>query len=345
MKACVALLLLLALSSACSSPHKRTEVLTDSGSASPFIDSIKQGLKPEAETSSAEPDPYLQSIKSKLKVRDQAEGYSEREKAKLKDQASTEGYSEKEKAKVEAREEGGAIAALNEGRSELHAVRKGEAHQEFGLRVGSVLSRSVSAPQGVQLQSFTNIYGTALHPDFDFFYDREIIPHFGPGKLSIQGILGVSYFDGNGTFAIPSLSFGFAPRDAADPTKTSLPVGSVSQTRFQFLIIPLIAEVNYSFPLGKYFRPFVNAGPAVIPYAEVRLDKGHGNKGYSFGLMESAGISLMLDWIQGSRASDLYYEHGVKHYYLNIEYSNLSSFEGDVSIATQGLFAGLSFEY
>ncbi len=333
-----------------SSGSKPDAVVTtepgDPNSVSPFIDSVKRGLAPSKspDESGEVPDPYIENIKKDLKPDDSTD-YSAKERAKLKDQASSQGYAEQEKAKLQPQDEGGAIAALNEGRSELHAIRTGEPHNEFGLRVGSILSRSITAPQGVQNQPFANVYGTNYSPDIDFFYDKEIIPHLGFGKLSLRGMIGVSYFGGNGTYAVTNLTYGYTPRDASNPALTSIPVGTVSQTKFQFFTFPLVAGANYSFNLGKYFRPFANAGPAAIPYSEIRLDSSHGHNGYSFGFMEAAGISILLDGLSGSNTTDLYYEHGVKHYYLNVEYSNISTFNGDVSISASGLYAGLSFEY
>jgi hypothetical protein len=87
------------------------------------------------------------------------------------------------------------------------------------------------------------------------------------------------------------------------------------------------------------------AGPALIGYLELRNDDGRTRYGESRALFLSGGVSILLDWISRGSSWDLYAEHKIKHYYLTVDYSRLSTFSGDLSATVSGINAGLTFEF
>jgi hypothetical protein len=149
------------------------------------------------------------------------------------------------------------------------------------------------------------------------------------------GSVGLGYYHGNGNFAV----------DLAKPDGSGEFFGTASRTKFQFFTLPVMAGLSYRFNLLRILRPYVMAGPTLIGYVEMRNDSKEGNRGYSTGVYFSGGVSILLDWISKTSSWELYSNEGVKHYYLTIDYSRLSTLSGDVSVAVSGVYAGLTFEF
>jgi len=321
-------------------------------SVEPYIDELKQGMekkgqeKPALEPAAAEnPEPYIQSQKKKLQQADaEAEGPPpengsyidavKKENPAAFSDANPGSYTAQEKAKLDPKAEGGAIQAVSEGRSELHARQKGEIHRAFGFRYGAALTRNISAIPSLQLRAFNDIYGNSYAPDLSLFYEWQPIHSETYGNIGLMGSFGVGYFHGYGNFKVQLVN-----------GATGAPFPTTSQTKFQFFTAPAILALDYRFNLFHYFRPFVVVGPALIGYYEARNDDQAGSTGKSIGLYDSLGVSVLLDWLSPSNSWDLYTQMGVNHYYLTFEYSDLNTLSGDVSVQSSGLNVGLTYEF
>ena len=272
---------------ACSSPAP-APAKVDPNSPSPYIDSIRSSLPPETSRPDESPQPYIDSVKKDLdhKKSQSSEDYAEKERAKLPAVPSSEGYAESQRAQLEPEGEG-AIAAYNEGHSELQAKKVGSITGEFGLRIGAELTRSINASTGnggTAYQAFTNVYGTNYRPDVTIFYEKDVFRSEAYGTLGLKSMLGFTFFDGYGTFQFP-IAYGYTP--AAGSSGGA--VGTTSQTKFDFFLVPVTESLDYHFNFSKYVRPYVTVGPSAIIYDEMRLDSNPGNRGYSFGVMSSLG--------------------------------------------------------
>ena len=318
---------------ACSGPQARVaESGPDSGGS--YTEKLKRKLEQEDATQGkVHSDSYIDSVKKKLDQEPQPvahESFIEAEKRKHPENFAAEGpsYIEKEKAKLEPKAEGGAIAAYNEGRSELKFTRKGDIHSAFGFRYGASLAHSITAVPEALANDFDTIYGKGFSPDASLFYEYQMLHSEIYGTLGVLANFGVGFYSGAGRFAI-TLG-GFSPE---------------SHTQFQFFALPLVVGPTYRLNLTHYLIPFVTVGPALIPYFELRNDEKRGFHGMSKGLYASGGVMLPIDWLSRASSADLYYEHGVKRTSLTAEYSRLSTLSGDVTYNIYGLNIGLIFEY
>jgi len=325
-------------------------------SPQPYIDQLKKEISeksresgetvtPEPET--GEPDPYLQSIKKKLETTAPSppleESYTARIKAKelTKPEVppesidSVEPFISQEKSKLEPREEGGAIQAFHEGRSELQPKKVGKIRHAFGIRYadGNLLTRSFTSSS--QLRGFNEVYGSTYSPDITLFYEFQPFHSEVFGNIGIVSMLGLAYFQGRGQFAVALPIPGGG--GTLFPTK--------SDTKFQFFEVPVTVGINYRLNVLRYVRPFVFAGPTAIGFAEMRNDPIEGSRGACFGMLFSGGVSILLDWVSPGSAWALYSGLGIQHYYLTAEYSQLATFAGNVNFSVSGFTAGLTFEY
>lgn len=319
-------------------------------SVQPYIDQVKKQW--ESDDSSAPvtnasdpkshlPDSYIQSIKKKLDETQPAtqsgtQPYIDRLKAENQKNGSpsssgAESYIEQEKAKLEPQETGGAIQAVAEGRSELKAKKVGSIHHAFGFRYGLSLTRSYTAGSQIQARNFNDVYGQAYSPDLHLFYEFQPFHSEWFGNIGFFGMGGVGYNSGTGQFAI----------NVPQPGGKSF--SSQSQTKFQFFSVPIIVGANYRFNLLRWVRPYVFVGGSAIGFTELRNDGGASYRGASYGFYFALGTSISLDWFKESW--DLYSEHGVKHYYLTLDYSKIATLIGDVQVGTSGFLVGLTFEY
>jgi hypothetical protein len=315
---------------------------------SPYIDQIRREMdeRDRAKRDNSEPtdssntvDPYLQSVRKKLdrekpQSETSSESYTEQQKKLLaapKNPTGSESYSDQEKAKLAPESNPSAIQAVKEGKSELHARRSGEIHNAAGIRIGPSLTHDVTASTG--LRPFNDIYGSNAQPDVELFYEYQPWHSEWYGNLGIFGQTGVGYAHGKGVFQFP------VANPSANTKDTS------SSTTFQFFTVPVTVGLNYRFNLFRYLRPFVMAGPSEIIFYEGRSDGQDGHTARSTGFLATGGVSILMDWISGQSSQDLYSSNGIKHYYLSIDYSRLSTFSGDVRVTVSGIYAGFTFEF
>lgn len=304
-------------------------------SLSPYIDQIRQDFPAV--------DPGEKSYTEKLKQdigepeNGSAEGYTESLRAKdpaLNPQNSEPSYLELERQKLTPKAEGGAIDAVTAGTSELKPRFEGDIHHAFGLRYGAKMTRDITAPSAAA--DFSSIYGGNYALDLGLFYEWQPFHSEIFGNIGLVGSFGVGYFHGQGTFAVT----------LAKPWAGGGNFPAQSLTSFQFFEMPLMVGADYRFNLTHYIRPFVMAGPVVVGYFEQRNDgAGDTYQGDSRGMFFSAGANLLLDWINSGSTWDSYMNSGIRHTYLTLEYSRISTFSGEVAFGVSGIQAGLTFEY
>ncbi len=294
-------------------------------SVSPYIDSIREQM-PRKESS---PGSYTEEENKKLKAAENAEGYSEQIRKQLppKD-TSSQGYTDSQKRAIPQKPEGGAIQAVNEGRSELKMKRTGEIKNAFGFRVGAGLDFDITADPGYQGRTFDDVYGAKYAPDFAFTYEFQPFRSEILGNIGIVTNVGLGFHRGKGTFETTLTGF-----------------GNESRTNFFFWTIPVTIGANYRFNLFRILRPYVFVGPSLIGFVESRDDDRPSKTGYSTALNTSFGVALLLDWISQDSAWNYYQDFGVKHYYLTVEYQKLTPITGIVNVASSGIYAGFLFEF
>ena len=322
-------------------------------SVQPYIDQLKQGMPKESgavEPSANETDPYIQSIKNRLKEKETGTPSSESyiDQLRRTDPATRprgekdQTYTEELKSKLPQKDTDGAIKALKEGKSDLHANYEGEIHNAFGLRVGVSYVRNYKALNGTQAADFSSIYNNSSWiPNLGIFFEYQPFHSEWFGNLGLASSLDVVVHRGFGTFS------GTVPRgqQIEHPEAAGGPIPGQSQTKVQLYTIPLFVGLNYRFNLFRYLRPYVQAGPTAVLFIESRSDKVSGNRNISNGLLLSAGVNILLDWIDKSSTWSLYETGGVKHFYLTVDYSRLSTIGGDVRMTASGLALGLTYEF
>ncbi len=301
-----------------------------------YIEQLKKEIGPEKSSS----ENYSEIIKKNLEHKEPTSNSSYIEKLKATDPEVQKGppnedetYIDHEKAKLAPKELGGAIQAVKEGNSQLEAKKTGDIHHAFGMRYGVSLTRDVSAAPGILKASFSSIYGGNYAPDLSFFYEFQPFHSEWFGNLGIIGMGGLAYFNGYGQFAFP----------IAQPNGGYF--SSLSNVKFQFFTIPVSLGLSYRFNLFRILRPYVVVAPTLIGYLEMRSDSIAGYHGDSRGLLTSLGVSILLDWMSSKSSWDLYTNYSVKHSYLTIDYSRLSTLGGDVHFTTNGIVMGLAIEY
>ena len=306
----------------------------------PYLNQLKQELN-TGETGSS--DSYTQKLLKKMdeesgKSPPAEESYSESiRKNELSPKVSSpSNYSEQEKLKIPPKEEGGAIQALHEGRSELKGEKSGFIRNAIGFRYsdGGLMSRNFSAAG--QNRPYSDVYGSSYSPDLSVFYEYQPFHSELYGNIGFFGMGGMGYGSGTGAFARSLKKPGGAATD-------TFPLES--KTQFQFYTIPVAVGLSYRFNLMRILRPYIWLGPAMMGYIENRSDDQKGTRGFSRGFVVSSGVALMLDWILPGTSWDLYSELGVKHYYLTFDYTRFVSVGSDVLLSSSGFYAGFMYEF
>lgn len=318
-------------------------------SVEPYIDSIREkmrenGTLPAAPAPGAPVDPYLQSIRQKL---EEKEGPPSTETEpfikKLKEDHperfvdDSKGYSDKQRALLPPDPEAdkSAIAAVNEGHSELKLKRPGKITQAFGFKFGTAYSRNITGSAGTVAAPFQEVYGNHnIVPDITIFYEYKLFHHEYAGSLGLIASAGTSFYKGNGIFEVPDLT-----------NLDGSSFGHQSHLQLTFFAVPVSVGVNYRFSLTHYVRPFVQVAPTAVGYYEARNDSRKGYRGKSVGVTFTGGASILLDWITRADTWNLYDDFSVKHSYLTVEYSRLTTPTSDVDFAFNGVTAGFTFEY
>jgi hypothetical protein len=321
------------------------------GSVQPYIDELRAEMKAhgqpaEPEAVQAEPDPYLQGIRRKLETQVPSppaeESYVEalkREDPGLSGPDRSAGYSERLRAILPASKPGGAIQAVQEGRSELEARKVGEVRGAFGIRIGASLERDITS--GSALRQFNDVYGDKWAPDVSLFYEWRPFRAGNFGSFGLIGSFGMAYNEGFGKFQFPLHNYQI----------TGYPVfgdGQTSTTKFRFMSFPFFFGGDLRFSLLKYLQPFVMAGPMLIGFIETRDDDRDAKHGTSRAVYFAGGVSVLLDWLSRSTDWSMYDDYGIQHTYLTVQYGRIDTLSGDlggiVDFAVSGVSVGLTFE-
>lgn len=319
-----------------------TPVHAEDKPLSPHIDRIRDELK-EQDSKSEKPvvqESFIESERKKLEAKDAEAGKTPAESTSYTEQLRKEldaanpppSYTEQERTKLEPKEQGGAIQAVQEGRSELKGKRVGSIHHAAGLRVGG-FKRELSTTPELGTGNFAQIYEDSNHPEFTLFYEYQPWHSEWFGSLGIVASLGMAYFKGIGVFGL----------DLQKPDGTFFERKSHVST--QLFALPLTIGLNYRFNLLRIFRPFVMAGPTLVGFYEIRSDDQNSHYSDARGIYVSAGTSILLDWISKAASWEMYAQNGIHHIYLTVEYTRISSFSSPVSYATSGVSGGLAFEF
>ncbi|HUP57818.1 MAG TPA: hypothetical protein VM598_10230, partial [Bdellovibrionota bacterium] len=233
------------------------------------------------------------------------------------------------------KEQGGAIQAVLDGRSELKPRKEGQISGAFGFRMGASLIRDIQGGER-EARPFDDVYGDGWAPEVQFLYEYQPWHSETWGNFGFIGSFGLSFFNGFGRFKHQLINENVTP--AVD-----FPIQS--QTRFNFFQVPVMVGGVIRLNTLRYIRPFVMAGPMGIAFFESRNDDKSGSRGFSKALFVSAGISIPLDWLSSTSSWDLYRSFGIHQYYLTIDYSKVTTIASEVSFDVSGASAGLTFEF
>jgi hypothetical protein len=311
-------------------------------SVQPYIDHLKKedGIPSAPADNNGSVSPYIDSLKSKsgAPAGDDSEGYSNKIKAFLdkKDPSPTQSpsYTEEKKATLGPANDTGAIQAVKDGHSDLKYDKKGEIKYAIGLRFGIGINRDIVANNGVGTSTkFPDIYGANYAPDFALYAEYYLF-RGDVGKLGVFGMAGAGIFNGFGTFQVPPLN-----------AQVGGTFTNASQVQLHYIELPGVIGFDYRFSLSKYVQPFIMAGPSLIAGFETRNDGGSTLHVLSEGGYGAVGISVLMDWVSRHDDWDRYQTDGFIHAYLDIQYTQLKTFAGDVTYSVGGPSLGVTFEY
>jgi hypothetical protein len=111
------------------------------------------------------------------------------------------------------------------------------------------------------------------------------------------------------------------------------------------LSIPATIGAKYQFNLSHIIRPYALAGPTLVGISEARNDGIGAKHALSKGITTSVGAAFLLDWISGGNTWNLYQDFGVKHFYLTVEYTKLTSISSPVDVSYSGMNAGFTYDF
>ncbi|MFL5812510.1 MAG: hypothetical protein ACJ763_02945 [Bdellovibrionia bacterium] len=325
-------------------------VQAEQKSISPYIDQQKAKMEQEGKPSSdpartaENPDPYIQSIRKKMldsgKAVEPAKGtqpyidHLKAENPSLNEAPKSAGFAEEEKSKLPPEERGSAIQAYHEGKSDLYLKRPGKIDASVGFKMAASVSHDFTGNPSFVANQFSDIYGNKWVPDITL--QGEYKPFYSEtfGSLGFIGSAGFGIFKANARFAnqipLPS-GTGFFPLTA--------------RTKLTFLSIPVTLGVKYQFNLSHIIRPYAVAAPTLVGISENRNDGISAKKALSKGLTTTVGAAFLLDWISGGNSWNLYQDFGIKHYYLTVEYTKLTTISSPVDVSYSGLNAGFAFDF
>jgi hypothetical protein len=233
----------------------------------------------------------------------------------------------------------GAIEKVLKGDSALKLKRPGKIRFAGGFRLGVSMQRSVSAGAADAYVGFSQVYGSRWVPDLQLFGEFQPFHSEWLGSLGFVAGGGVAVYKATGSFA---LELPVASSTAGVSLGTFAPESAVN---LQFLTLPAFVGVNYRFNLLRILRPYVQVAPTLIGYRESRSDRSGAFAGVSKALQYSAGVNVLLDFLDKKSTWDLYDTGGIKHYYLTLDYTRLQTLASAVSFDFSGVSAGLTLEF
>jgi hypothetical protein len=309
----------------------------------PYIDQLKSTLPEEKrvpDPTDSNPSPFIDSINAQAKDKKtdlDEESYTEHLKKtdpKLRENEDAKPFTEEAKKTLGPGEPtDGAIAAVTQGKSELHPRLDGEIHNAFGFSVGGGGTRNLSAPSDVQGANFNTLYGSGWAPDLRFFYEYQPFHSEWFGNFGIIASGAVAIHTGTGAF------------DQNVDVGASTNFGSSSQTQFRFLTLPATVGVIYRFNLLRVIRPFVSVSAAAVGFIESRSDREATMSGYSLGYQAVGGVNILLNGVSKGALWELYSSADVKKYYLTVDFTRLQTIIRPVRFEISAVNIGFTFEY
>jgi len=293
----------------------------------PYIDEIKSKLEPAPDEGS-----YTDRIKKELGDDSSSVDYTKKIKESLDTKKEDAPYTDQIKSTLKPSETGGAIKALQEGKSELKMRREGHIKYAAGFRIGTVISRNFKTPLKDKI-AFQNMFGSKWKPDFSVLAEIQPFRSETWGNFGFYSSFGLSYFSGSGTFQF-----------TLNNPVSGQSFGASAQTNFKLYVLPLSAGGSIRLNLAHYVRPYAMVGPAVVGYVQSRDDDKPGKRGYSTGYLGTAGVAILLDWLSRSSTWALYENHSIKHFYLTAEYLVLQATQGPISFSASGVYSGFTYE-
>ena len=224
---------------------------------------------------------------------------------------------------------GSAIADTKKGLGPKQGIKEGNIHHGMGFKFGASIERSVSVAGSIGSGvAFSTLYAAQVAPDLTLAYEFQPFHSENFGSLGFGGILGASLYRGKGKFQVDLPGF-----------------GSVSDTEFRFLFVPVMALVNYRFNLPRLIRPYVQAAAGPNLFVETRSDSTRNKHGYSLGAIFTGGVAINLNYLTSNRGWESYTEAGIHHTLLTIDYSRQVHLRGDLNVQASGVNVGLNYEF
>lgn len=299
----------------------------------PYIDQLKIHME------DTESNDYIPSLKRELESQEPETRESYINDLKESDPSLQESpnaspsYTEQERIKLPYHSDEGAIEAVLADRSELKAKISGPIHNAIGMKFGISLNRAITSP--TQSRQFDEIYGGNSAPNLSLYYEFQPFHNEWFGNVGIFGMAGICYYHGDGIFAV----------GLNRPAGSGTAFPAQANTQFQFFAAPVTIGLDYRFNLFRFLRPFIMAGPTTVGYVEMRNDAVAGSRGHGEGYLFSVGTLILLDWFSKTSAWDLYSSFGIKHSYLSVDFTRVSTLTGPIQYGTSGIMAGMTFEY
>lgn len=324
----------------------------DAPSLQPYIDQQK-ALLDSTTPNGAPEESYTESEKKRLLKEKPAEtteegsqSYIDRERALnpgLNYQApeGNSSYTETRRAQLPPKEDRSAIQDFKDGKGPPKAKYEGVVTQAGGFRLDASATRTVTAEPGAANQAFDSLYKPGWVPALSVFYEYQFLRSDSLASLGLVFNGGLTYQHGNGTFAVPLYAGTPTPAAAATPN----PYATTTRTQFQFLTVPLMIGPSFRLNLLHYIQPYLQVGPALVGYFELRKDQRSGNHGLAKGIEFDGGINILLDWLSEGVHWDLYQEFGIHHSYLTVHYNHLNTPSGDLHFTSNAVSLGLSYEF
>jgi hypothetical protein len=319
------------------------------GSSTPFIDSLKQKMRESGHSdqvtprSDENPEPYIDTLKKRLKESgtpqpsaDNTQPFIDQLKSKnpsLNNPPPGQDYTQQKLQALPPKETGGAIAAVNEGRSALEMKRPLVVKNVFGMKTGTLYKHSATASSDTEATAFQTVYGSGYAPDVKLYGEHDFLASETGFNFGVMVQAGIQYFAGPGVFSIRLTA----------PDGSSF--GTQSHTRFAFVNLP--AGIGPSIRLNylKWIHPYAQFLPTASAFFESRNDSNPGYHGLALGFTFTAGAAFALDWLSKEATWALYRDYRIKHVYLTADYTVYSTPLSDVNFSFSGLDLGFAFDF
>lgn len=278
---------------------------------------------------------YTEKLKKNLKETDakkpsSGKSYIEELREKnpdLRPKSETESFTDKKKEEV-APTRSSSIDAIKSGKSdELVLKRPGTPRFFISLKVEVVGTRDFTTDPDFAGAAFMDVYSPKWRPDMHVNFEYQFLRRENGASLGVFVETGVASFVGKGQFPFSKGTF-----------------GSAAQTEFRIYTVPAFLGVTARLNALKYVRPYVSVGAGGMLFWETRDDDKDATRVYTLGMMGSGGVNILLDGLSDRASWTLYDNIGIKHYYLNLDFTYLNVTKGPVQHHGKLAFVGLSFE-